>query len=605
MVPPRFPGRGVFPIVPPQHGSPMSTTDSAATRTFWPANGLAALVDFAAGSHRRAVALLVLFSLLAFLPGFFQIPPVDRDEAYFAQATKQMVETGNYVDIRYQNDVRYRKPIGIYWLQASVVKAAQALGITAAREKIWLYRVPSLLGALGAVLATYWCALAFTSRRAAVLAALMMAGSVLLGVEARLAKTDAVLLFTVAAAMGALARAYMLPRQHGVDAAPRLDWRVAALFWTALAAGILDKGPLILMIVALAALTLSILERSVRWLKPLRPLAGAAWMILLVLPWFIAIYWRAGNTFLADSVGHDMLAKIGGSQETHGAPPGYYIILFFVTFFPGSVLAPAAVPAIWSARREPAIRFLLAWLAPSWIVFELVATKLPHYVLPLYPAIAMLLAIVVDWNQLSMRPSLRHATMLWLAGPIVSTGVVIGIAIALSNNLEPLAWPFLAASVLCGLFAWRLYAVDGAERSLLRMFAAAIFGAIGIYGIVLPSLSSAFPSVALANVLRGTSCPHPIAASVGYQEPSLVFLAGTATRLTDPSSAADFLHQGGCRFAFVDAGDQRAFALRAEAIGLRYRAGPTVKGFNISNGHKVSITVFEPAAGAATGPPAR
>jgi 4-amino-4-deoxy-L-arabinose transferase-like glycosyltransferase len=577
----------------------MSMTSSAAARTFWPANGLAALVDFAVASHRRAAMLLILASLLAFLPGFFQIPPVDRDEAYFAQASKQMVETGNYVDIRYQSDVRYRKPIGIYWLQAGVVRAAEALGVPAAREKIWLYRVPSLLGALGAVLSTYWCALAFVSRRGAVMAALMMAGSILLGVEARLAKTDAVLLLTVVVAMGALARAYMLPRPGAGSDSLRLEWPVPALFWTALAAGILDKGPLILMVVALAALTLSIIERSARWLKPLRPLAGAAWMILLVLPWFIAIYWRAGNSFLVDSVGHDMLAKIGGGQEAHGAPPGYYVLLFFLTFFPGSALALPAAPAIWSMRREPAVCFLLAWLVPSWIVFELVATKLPHYVLPLYPAIAMLLAIVIDKNRLSAQPSLRRTTLLWFAVPLVLTVVSVAGAIALSRNLEPLAWPFLAAAIVCGLFAWRLYAIVGAERALLRALAAAIFGAIGIYAIILPSLTPVFPSVALANVVRGASCPHPIAASVGYQEPSLVFLAGTATRLVDPSSAADFLRQGGCRFAFIDAEDQRAFALRAEAIGLHYRAGPSIKGFNISNGHKVTITVFEPTGAAA------
>jgi 4-amino-4-deoxy-L-arabinose transferase-like glycosyltransferase len=580
----------------------MSMTDSAAVRTFWPANGLAALVDFAVASHRRAAALLILFSLLAFLPGLFQIPPVDRDEAYFAQASKQMVETGNYVDIRYQGDVRYRKPIGIYWLQSGVVRAAQALGLPDAREKIWLYRIPSLLGALGAVLATYWCALAFADRRAAVMAALMMAGSILLGVEARLAKTDAVLLFTVVVAMGALARAYVLPRQDDAGDASRLDWRVAALFWTAFAASILDKGPVILLPVGLAALTLSIIERSGRWLKSLRPLAGTAWMILLVLPWFIAIYWRAGNSFLVDSVGHDMLSKIGGGQEAHGAPPGYYILLFFLTFFPGSALALPAIPGIWAMRREPAVRFLLAWLVPSWIVFELVATKLPHYVLPLYPAIAMLFAIIIDKNQLSTRPSLRRATVLWFLMPIVLSGVGIGLAIALSRSLQPLAWPFLAAAILCGLFAWRLYVVDGAERSLLRAFAGVILGVAGIFGIVLPSLTPAFPSVALANVVRGASCPHPAVASAGYQEPSLVFLAGTATRLTDPSSAADFLYQGGCRLAFIDADNQRAFAQRAEAIGLHYRAGPTIKGFNISNGHKVAITVFEPTGAAAPRP---
>src|SRR3984893_1784841 len=145
----------------------MTTTSSAAQR-LWPANGLGAFSDIGAAPHRRAVAILVLISLILFLPGFFQIPPVDRDEAYFAQATKQMIETGDYVDIRYQDDVRYRKPVGIYWLQDIVVNTASALGVANARTSIWLYRVPSLLGAIGAVLATYWAALAFVSRRGAI-----------------------------------------------------------------------------------------------------------------------------------------------------------------------------------------------------------------------------------------------------------------------------------------------------------------------------------------------------------------------------------------------------------------------------------------------------
>src|SRR5271154_4914857 len=128
----------------------MSTTSSRVPRTDWSAKGFSALFDYAADSSRRAAVMLVFVSLLAFLPGFFQIPPVDRDEAYFAQATKQMIETGDYVDIRYQDDVRYRKPVGIYWLQAAVVNTASALGLPDARTTIWLYRVPSLIGATGA-----------------------------------------------------------------------------------------------------------------------------------------------------------------------------------------------------------------------------------------------------------------------------------------------------------------------------------------------------------------------------------------------------------------------------------------------------------------------
>jgi 4-amino-4-deoxy-L-arabinose transferase-like glycosyltransferase len=104
----------------------MSTTSSRASRIYRPGKGVAALFDYAAGSSRRAALALVFVSLIAFLPGFFQIPPVDRDESYFAQATKQMIETGDYVDIRYQDDVRYRKPVGIYWLQAAVVNTASA-----------------------------------------------------------------------------------------------------------------------------------------------------------------------------------------------------------------------------------------------------------------------------------------------------------------------------------------------------------------------------------------------------------------------------------------------------------------------------------------------
>src|SRR3954470_14966199 len=113
---------------------------------------VSALLAFATASHARALAFLVLIALVSFLPGFFNIPPIDRDEARFAQATKQMIESGDYIDIHFQDEVRYKKPVGIYWLQAGVVRAAEAVGISDARRTIWLYRIPSLLGAIGAVL---------------------------------------------------------------------------------------------------------------------------------------------------------------------------------------------------------------------------------------------------------------------------------------------------------------------------------------------------------------------------------------------------------------------------------------------------------------------
>src|SRR5664280_3811995 len=339
----------------------MSTATTHARQSLRPTLGLGAVLDYAGASHRRACGLLIVFSLIAFLPGFFQIPPVDRDEARFAQATKQMLESGQYVDIRFQDDVRYKKPVGIYWLQAAAVKAGEAVGIPRPRTTIWLYRLPSLCGAIGAVLLTYWTALAFVARRTALLAALMMASCVLLGVEARLAKTDAMLLFTSVAAMGAMARIYLASRRTPDLAA---GWQLPAILWTALAAGVLPKGPLILMFVVLTALTLSIADRSGRWIWRLRPLAGLAWLIVLVLPWFVAIVAKSGDSFFVQAIGEDMLAKVTSGQEAHGAPPGFYFALFWVTFWPGSFLAGLAAPMIWKARREPGAQFLLAWLVP-------------------------------------------------------------------------------------------------------------------------------------------------------------------------------------------------------------------------------------------------
>jgi 4-amino-4-deoxy-L-arabinose transferase-like glycosyltransferase len=553
-----------------------------------PGSRLARVLDFITGSHARAVAFLVLCGLLLFLPGFFNIPPIDRDEARFAQATKQMVETGDLVDIRFQSEVRYKKPVGIYWMQAAAVETASALGVPGAQLRIWLYRLPSLIGAIGAVLLTYWTALAFVTRRGAVLAALMMCSCVLLGVEARLAKTDAMLLLTVVAAMGAMARVY-LSWQRGEDPV-HPPWSWPAIFWTALAGGILIKGPLILMFAGLTIVTLAILDRGAAWLWRLRPLWGLMWMLVLVLPWFIAIFWRSGDAFFADSVGGDMLSKIG-AQESHGAPPGLYLLLFWITFWPGAPLAAMAAPAVWRARREPGAQFLLAWLVPSWIVFEAVLTKLPHYVLPLYPAIAILTAGAIERRVLS-RSWLSRGAAWWFGIPVITSILAVVGAVALTRQPAFLAWPFVAAALIFGLFAWWLYEDNRAERSLLNAVVAAVFLAFTVYGVVLPQLAPLFPSAEIAHALRNVRCVGPKAAAAGFLEPSLVFMAGTGTVLTDGSGAADFLNQGSCRFALIDARSERSFVQRAEAIGLRYNVASRIEGYNISQGRAVSIAIF-------------
>jgi 4-amino-4-deoxy-L-arabinose transferase-like glycosyltransferase len=565
---------------------------SVSCRTLWPTNGLTRFFEFAVGTHRRAAVLLLLASLISFLPGFFQISPIDRDEPRYAEATKEMIRTGDYVDIRFHGKAKNDKPIGIYWLQAVVVKTGEMFGVPHALSTIWLYRMPSLLGAIGAVLGSYWCALAFVNRRGATLAGLMMVASVLLGVEARIATIDGMLLFMVVFAMGALARVYLQARQ---ERASRPSFGLLAIFWTSLALGVLLKGLAILLVVGLTSLTLSIFDRSLRWLFALRPLAGIAWAALLVLPWLIAISLHRGDTFLMSSVGHDTLGKLVMSQEGHGKPPGFYLVLYFVTFFPGSILTAMAARAIIAQRREPAIQFLLAWLVPSWIVFELAVTKLPHYVLPLYPAAAILFAIAIQRDMLSQHIWLKRGAVWWFLTPlIVSILAVIG-AIIIGRDPVFSAWPFLAAAIFCGLLAWTSYQDEGAEQALICAMAASVLISVGVGGFIIPSLSSLFPSPTLARVLRESGCAHPVVVSAGYGEPSLRFLAGSFAQLSeaDGASAADFLRHGNCRFALVEERQEPDFAARAAAIGLHYDRRASVAAFNLGHVQRVDIAVFQ------------
>ena len=107
----------------------------------------------------RPYLLLAGLCLLLYVPGIAAIPALDRDEARFAQATRQMLETGDFLRIRFQDEARNKKPAGIYWLQAAAVGAFSTPAATA----IWPYRLPSLLGGIAAVLLTFACGAALFS----------------------------------------------------------------------------------------------------------------------------------------------------------------------------------------------------------------------------------------------------------------------------------------------------------------------------------------------------------------------------------------------------------------------------------------------------------
>ena len=513
----------------------------------------------------RPRACLVLLCLLCWLPGFFTLPPSDRDESRFAQATKQMLETGDFVRIREGEVARNKKPVGIYWLQAPF---AAAIG----RERIWGYRMPSLLGALLAVLLTHAIGLRIASRRAALLAGAMLGGSVLLTVEAHMAKTDAALLAATTAAMLVLARAYLDP--GGVR--PPL----AAGFWLAMGAGVLIKGPITPLVAGLAAGTLAVWDRRAGWLRSLRPGWGVPLLLAAVLPWFVAIGLATHGQFFTEAMGGDLGKKLAGGAESHWGPFGLHLALLPLLLFPGSALAFPGVVAAWRDRAEPASRFLLAWLVPAWLIFELVPTKLPHYPLPLYPALCLLGA---RWA-MDVGAAPRWLARLGRGLALAAAALLAVGAIALPVVLRANPWlgvPGLAAAILA---AWLLWG-RGVAAALVAM--PLLYGAV--LGLELPHLQALWLSPRAVAAASGPG----VLGSVGYAEPSLRFLAGTNIQFL-PGGAAGARALASGEVGRLLVGDRDLAQFRAEAahLGLDARESGVIRGYNYSRGRWVTLTLF-------------
>ncbi|CAH2604220.1 Glycosyl transferase [Rhodovastum atsumiense] len=544
---------------------------------------------------RRLVAirypLLALLAALLLWPGMNLIPPFDRDESRYAQATAQMLASGDLIDVRFQDQPRYLQPAGIYWLQASSVSL---LSSPEARE-IWANRVPSAIAAVVAVLLTCWIGSTLFGPQAGLVAGLLLACSVLLGVEARMAKIDATLLAVILAAQAALLAVW---RSRDATPARLTPW----LFWAANGVGLMLKGPVVLLVTLGTLAGLAIAERRVRWMRGLRPLPGIALMLAIVLPWVIGIVLVSGGTFFADSLGQNFLGKVATGQQAHGLPPGYYLLAFLISFWPGSLFAALALPWTWANRRRPEVTFLLAWIIPTWVVFELVATKLPHYVLPTYPAIACLAAAACcradPW------PMGRWGRA--LTGIYAALWLLVGLGLAFGGP-GLLGWVEHEASLLAGLvallgaplavWAWRLARRRAAMPALACAAGAAAAIYAGVWLAVLPQLHTIWLSPRIAEtVARLRPCPDSVLASASFSEPSLIYLVGRETRLIGPADAADFLKAGpACNLALVDARDAPAFLGRAGTLGLAPRALGLIEGINYSNGKRLALTLYSAA----------
>ena len=505
-----------------------------------------------------------------------------------------MLASGNIVDVRFQDRPRYLQPAGIYWLEAIAVEGARlAAGSDAPRHQAWAYRIPSLLAGVANVLLTASIGTALFGPEAGLLAGVLLAVSVLFNAEGRMATIDTVLLTSVLVAERALLAAFQ-DRLAG-RATPR---RTGLVFWAAIGAGLMLKGPVILIPAfgTLAALLAG--ARSLDLWRRLRPRSGLPLALLIVLPWCVAILVVSHGTFFADAVGTNLLGKVTRGQQAHGAPPGTYLAMFLAAFWPGSIFAALAIPFAWAERRRPAVVFALAAILPHWIVYELIATKLPHYVLPAYPAIACVTAAALLAPRPARWRSARAAIALYGA-----LWTVAGLAFAVAGPLllwrlqgEVSAVAIADAAVAAGLVVAATVLL--LCRARLAAFGASALAATTIYAslflLVLPELGTIWLSPRIADTVRLVRpCPDSVLASVSFSEPSLVFLAGRRTKLVPAAAAAGFLAADrACGLALVGTRDEGAF--RA-ALTVPVRPLATIDGINYSNGRRLHLTLYRAA----------
>lgn len=533
-----------------------------------------------------------LLGLLFALPGLFSLPPLDRDESRFAQASVQMLETSDFVRIRFQNEARNKKPVGIYWLQAASV----SLFSSAKAREIWAYRLPSALAAALAAVFTYLAGARLFGTRAAWVGACLLGASVLLSTEGMIAKTDASLCACTAAALAAAA--WLRTR------AQARNGRLGALaFWAALACGVLIKGPIAPGIAALGLVSLGIWERRWLWMAPLLAPGGPLLALAIVLPWGVAIAYATHGQFFADALGGDLAGKLAPKgAESHGAPFGLHFLLAPLLSFPATLGLPFAAllayRAVRAPRQDPAhagIRFALAWLVPAWLAFELAPTKLAHYTLPLYPCLALLAgAGLIQGFAAQRRVRLVSSALFCFCALGLAAVCAAAAALAFADpagGARRALQTFMLLAPLCvvvaAVIAWR-GRPGFAASAAIALSGVLVFTARERIAPEARTVQVSQQSVFALRREHLLDPAHQPLLAVGFSEPSLIFSTRTSTRLARGTEAGLSAQAG--QAALVAASEREDFEAGLAARGLAFSPrGAPITGVNYSKGKEVSL----------------
>lgn len=518
---------------------------------------------------------IFLLALVFYLYGNGAISLWDRDEPRFAQASREMLEAGNHLVPSLQGVPRFDKPILTYWLMEL---AYAVFGVNEFAARFF----QALLGAASCAL-TVLFGTALFSPRVGILAGLLLATSPQMVVVSKAATADAPFLFFILLALYAFVQIYMGSR--------RLEW--FCLLYGGLALATLTKGPAGAALITCTILGFLLISREMRVLRDLRVPGGLLLFFLIVGPWFLAANLATGWGFFTRGILYHTVERALRPFEGHAGPFFYYPFALLIGFFPWSPFLPQALRVLFPLERRS--RFLLAWAGVTIGLFTLARTKLPHYILPMYPAACLIVAalLVPALAEGKELLQLRWGKItVWLLGLLPAILLPLLLFATRKVGFEQEA----AGMAIIGI----LLVVMGAGSALLLVrhrdaLAVALLGGgmtcflLLVIGVLLPNLDRYKISKPLAVVVLAMAGPNDLIAGLDVGEPSLVFyLKGRLVALRGEQGLREAL-----------AGPRRVWViLPCERLSALPRNGhlPLIlvaqrKGFNFANGTWVHLCI--------------
>jgi 4-amino-4-deoxy-L-arabinose transferase-like glycosyltransferase len=469
----------------------------------------------------RLTALLVgVLAALCFLPGIGRVPLFDRDETRFGEAAREMIVKHDYVVPYFNDEYRLHKPILIYWIMGA---AYNVFGVNE-----FAARLGSALAGVGVCLLVFWLARRMFGLFPAALAGVVMATNLMQIVEARAATVDSVQLLLVMVCFIQLWRIYTGERR----------WDAYVLLYGGIALGTLTKGPVVVGVVLLAVAGILLMDRSWDLLRRLHLIPGLIAAGLVVAAWFFPANARTHGAVVSELLGHQMMGPaFGETFEGHGGIFIYYFLLLPASFFPWIAVLPLAAWRCWTAPEARKTRtFLVAWAVAPFLMFSFLKTKLPHYTLPGYPALAIMVGFALEEAIRQRRAILSH----WTGKVGFGLFALVGLGVAAAFCIYPYAFGladysgsfgvgFLALALL--MLTMVVLALFDLLRARNGLFVADLAAGATILALVvwlglLPALGAIMGPGQMKKGLAKALRPDDEVLSLRYNEPSVVFYAG-------------------------------------------------------------------------------